>query len=523
MKQILNKLKKINTNENYMALMLLIVVLQPIFDLDYLFYTYLDPIGIPLPSTLFYFIGLPFIFILALLLKEQNKRKAVLLTTSILSIVLIYLFAHHIFVKDMFNLLYLTNLYDYTLTTEFRYVLTLIIPFGLVYAFYKGEITQKVINKVVIYSSIIISFPLFFSNLFLFGQSTYYNGPTLASFPTWFLGIYATTNPKHLATRFFFSEGNTIGIVLFSLYPLLIRQYFNTTKRWFILTLIIVQGWAMYVLATRVATYGVPLMLIVSLSVWIFLILLKKEKFVLKSFILLMLVLVMFVVSLPLTPAVKNLEVDNSNNQLVIDDEYLKDQFKEGINDEGLIPGTAEYNYYYQYIFEQYYWLLTISEEYYKWYYPYIIDPKFYVDLIFEYEFWERQSGRQFQQIFFDYKWSKLSDTQKLFGFGYSRFMMGSILLEQDFVMQKYTLGYIGMGLLTFPWVGILIYMLYKALKNIKSIFDFDCIVLAIAFSAILGGAYMSGHVLDQFLSSTFLAFYAGVLLYKLNRLNKEN
>lgn len=523
MKQILNKLKKLNTNENYMVLMLLIVVLQPIIDLDYLLYSILDPIGLPLPSTVVYFIGFPIIFILAFLLKEQNKKKTILFTGMILSVVSIYFIIHHFMVKDMFEMLVLANTYTYSITTELRYVLTLLIPFGLVYAFYKGEITQKVINKVVIISSILIAFPLFFSNLFLFGPSTYYNGPTLANFPTWFMGIYDTQNPKHLATRFFFSEGNTTGIVLFSLYPLLIRQYFNTTKRWFILTLIIIQGWAMYVLATRVATYGVPLMLSVSLGIWLFLIILKKEKFEWKPLILLSSVLMMFIVTLPFTPAVKNLEVDNQNNQLVFNDDDLREQFKNEIGGEDLIPGTALFNFFYQNIFEDYYWLLTISEEYYKEYYPYRMDPKFYVDLIFEYDFWERQSGRQFQQIFFDYKWSKLTETQKLFGFGYSRFMMGSILLEQDFVMQKYTLGYIGTGLLTFPWIGILIYMLYKALRNIKNVLDFDCIVLAISFGAVLGGAYMSGHVLDQFLSNTFLAFYAGVLLYKLNRLNKEN
>ena len=188
-----------------------------------------------------------------------------------------------------------------------------------------------------------------------------------------------------------------------------------------------------------------------------------------------------------------------------------------------MIPGSAEFNFYYQNIFENYYWLLTISEEYYKWFYPYVIDPKFYVDLIFEYDFWERQSGRQFQQIFFDYKWDKLNDTQKLFGFGYSRFMMGSILLEQDFLMQKYTLGYLGTVILTFPWLGLLIYMLYQVVRNIKKACNFDLIVYGVAFGAILGGAYMSGHVLDQFFSSTFLALFAGIILYKLNQLKKED
>lgn len=516
-------IQKNATNENLISIMVLVVLIQPIIDIDYLLYPYLDPIGIPLPSTVFFFIGLPIIIGLAFLIREQNKKKVLLFSSLYLGIVTTFFVLHHLIVKDMFELLYLTNRYDYTLSTELRYVITLIIPLGLVYAFFKTEFNARVINKIVIATSILISFPIFFGNLFLFGESTYYPGPTMANFPTWFMGIYDRLNPKMLATRFYFSEGNTTGIVMFAIYPVLIRQFFNTSKKWFILSLIIIQGWAMLILATRVATYGAPLMIAVVLGVWLFLVVLKKEKFNWKNLVILSAILLMFVAALPFTPAVKNLEVDNRNNQLVVEDEYLRQQFKEDLNDEGLIPGTAEFNFYYQNIFENYYWLLTISEEYYKWFYPYVIDPKFYVDLIFEYDFWERQSGRQFQQIFFDYKWAKLDDTQKLFGFGYSRFMMGSILLEQDFLMQKYTLGYIGTVILTFPWLGLLIYMLYKVVRNIKKACNFDLIVYGVAFGAILGGAYMSGHVLDQFFSSTFLAFFAGVILFKLNQLKKED
>lgn len=523
MKKIKEITQKYANNENLITMMVLVVLLQPIIDIDYLLYPYLDPIGLPLPSTIIYFIGFPIVIVLAFLIKEQNKKKVLLFASFYLALVTVYFIAHHLIVKDMFELLYLTNRYKYTLVNELKYVLTLIIPFGLIYAFFRAEFNQSIINKIVIWSSILIAFPIFFSNLLLFGQSTYYPGPTMANFPTWFMGIYDKLNPKMLATRFFFSEGNTTGIVLFAIYPVLIRQFFTSSRKWLILVLVIIQGWAMLILATRVATYGAPLMIAVVLGVWLFLVVLKKEKFNWKNLVILSTILLMFVAALPFTPAVKNLEVDNRNNQLVVDDEDLRQQFKEDLNDEGLIPGSAEFNFYYQNIFENYYWLLTISEEYYKWFYPYVIDPKFYVDLIFEYDFWERQSGRQFQQIFFDYKWDKLNDTQKLFGFGYSRFMMGSILLEQDFLMQKYTLGYLGTVILTFPWLGLLIYMLYQVVRNIKKACNFDLIVYGVAFGAILGGAYMSGHVLDQFFSSTFLALFAGIILYKLNQLKKED
>lgn len=524
MNKLINSIKKLNTNENFIILMCLVILLQPIIDIDYLLYIFLDKFGLPLPSTIFYFIGMPFVVLLAFIMKEQNKKKTIIFASIYVGLVFVYFVVHHLVVKDMFEILYLTNRYDYAISTELRYVITLIIPFGLVYSFYKTEFNQNTINKIVIGSSILIAWPILISNLFLFGLSTYYDGFTLANFPTWFLGIYETYNPKFLTTRFFFSEGNTTGIIMFSIYPLLIRQLFNSNKKWFIGLLIIIQGWAMYILATRVATYGVVLMLGVSIVIYLFLVILKMEKFNWKPVVALVLILTSFYVALPYTPAVKNLEIDNRNDLAVYDDEYLRLDWKNEIEpDEELIPGTEKFNYFYQSIFEKYYWLLTLPDIYYKWYYPYYFDPKFYVDLIFEYDFYERQNGRQFQQIFFDYKWEELEDTQKMFGFSYSRFMNGSILLEQDFVMQKYTLGYIGTTLLTLPWIGIFLYMIYKALQKFKYICNYDLIVLVIAFCSVLGGAYLSGHVLDQFFSSTYLAFYAAVILNKLNHLVKKD
>lgn len=519
MEKIKNLVKKIN-NQHLIIAMTVIVLIQPLIDLDYLIYPWLNPTGLPLPSTLIYFIGMPLVFFMAFLLKESNKKKVFWFVFSYLAIVGVYFIAHHIVVKDMFELLYLTNRYKYSITTELRYVLTLIIPLGLVYAFFKTEFDSKVFDRIILWSSILISFPLFFSNLFTFGPSTYYDGPTMSNFLTWFTGIYNTYNPKVLATRFYFSEGNTTGIILFSIYPLLINQFFKAKKKWFHLLLIVIQGIAMYVLATRVATYGVTIMIAAVSAVWFVLALLKKVKFDWKPFAILALLFSIFFASLPYTPAVVNIGIDNRNNNAVWEDESLRQQFKEEIGNEALIPGTAEFNYYYQHIFEQYHWLLTQSDVYYKWYYPYTIDPKFYVDLIFEVNFYDRTSGRQFQMIFFNYKFDKLNSFQKVFGFGYSRFMMGSILLEQDFVMQGYTLGYLGTMLLTGPWLVLLGAIILLGLKKFKYIWNADFLVLGIAIVSILGGAYLSGHVLDQFFSSTYLALYIGMMFSILKKID---
>lgn len=518
---MIEKFKKLATKENYTALLVALVLIQPIIDMDWVLYSFLDPIGLPLPSTIIYFIGMPLIFVLAFFILDKNKKKTFIFSALYLAVVVLYFVLHHLITKDMFELLYLSNRYEYTFSDELRYVLTLIIPFGLIYAFFKSELNQSTFDKVIFYSSILISFPLFFSNLFLFSPATYYPGPTLANFPTWFFGIYDTFLPKQLASKFYFSEGNTTGIILFSLFPLLINGFYKSQKNWKYVIVMFLHGASMLILGTRVGTYGAALMLGVTLVLWLFLALIKKVIFNWKKHLIVALLAAIFYVSLPYTPAVKNIEIDVSNNNAVWEDEYLRQQFKSDIendkNAQALVPGSAEFNYYYQYIFREYYWLLPLSDIYWKLYYPYVMDAKFYVDYIFEVDFYDRVNARQFEKYFFDYKWQNLDNTQKLFGFGYSRFMWGSIVLEQDFVMQAYTLGYLGTVLLTGPWILLLFWIGLKILKNFKLLLNGDLLIIGLAYLSMVGGAYLSGHVLDQFFSTTFMALYLAMMFKIIN------
>lgn len=514
-----NIFKKYFNQTNYLSVTIAIILLQPLLDIDYLIHPFLEKFGLPLPSTVVYLIGYPVLVVFAFLLNDRNKKRTLIFGLMYLFILAIYFIVHHLTVVDMTELLYLPTTYKYTLSGELKYVLSLVLPLGLVYAFYQAKFSQEVFNRVVLISAISIALPLFVFNMLAIGPSTYYAGDTLANFPTWFFGVYESYNPKMLATKFYFSEGNTTGIILFSIFPLILTQFIKARNKLIYYFLIPIYSIAMWVLATRVATYGVLIMLLVIGFIWIFLVLLKKERIQIIPLTFLVIMITLSYLVLPYTPAVRNLEIDNRNDLKVSQNEGKIDEWKGSIDDEGLMPGSVEFNYYYQHIFEDYYWLLTISNEYYKLYYPYVMDPKFYVDLIFEVDFYDRVSGRQFQEIFFNYKWNQLNSSQRLLGFGYSRFMTGSILLEQDFIMQRYTLGWIGMVLLTFPWLGLLVVLMFYALRNFSDVFDLEIISPAISISAILGGAYLSGHVLDQYFSTTFLAFFIAFLMYQLTHI----
>ena len=96
---------------------------------------------------------------------------------------------------------------------------------------------------------------------------------------------------------------------------------------------------------------------------------------------------------------------------------------------------------------------------------------------------------------------------------GWSTFMNGSIVLEQDFKQQVYTLGYAGEVLLVLPWIGVLLYGAFMFLRRYKKLFTLGNVCMALALGMGLGSAWLSGHVLDQFITTSFAALLVAVLL----------
>ena len=101
--------------------------------------------------------------------------------------------------------------------------------------------------------------------------------------------------------------------------------------------------------------------------------------------------------------------------------------------------------------------------------------------------------------------------------------MNGSLILEQDFVQQFYSFGYLGWPLIVGPWFVFLLYGVYKVLRHFKENFREDILVFACSLCFGLGGAWMSGHTLDEYTSSVFMAFLIGVLLLKLKKTGESH
>ncbi len=501
---------------------LFLLLLQPVIDLDYLLYPFLHAHGLPRLATVVRFVVLPLLIAASFFLREQNKKKTALLAGVYLLLFGTYFYVHQRQAVALAATLDFTKNFTYRSWRELTYCLTLLIPVLMIEPIRRENFTMKEVRQVVCLESALISVSIVLGDLYVFGKSTYY-GNTVGNLFSWFTGIYQWYHPRTLASKFFFHEGNTIGILLFMILPLL--YYFLTVeaeakKRRRLGALILLQSLAMQMLATRVATYGAVVLPLVFLAVYLFDFVLQKGKWSWRPVLTCLAAAALFAIILPHTPAVENQHVDAVNDTALLHNGAAQEGLGKLKEMEGkLIPGTPEYINFYVYMFEAYgingRYIQSVPSVYYTTYYSYQHDPKFWVDVM-NMDVYDRVNGRQIETIFTKYKYRNLSAVQKLFGMGYSTFNAGGIVLERDFVMQTYLLGYVGFALLVFPWLAWILYGLVAFIRRFRKLAVLPNMILAVSVGAGMGAAYLSGHMLDQFVTTMFCALLIGVLVNRI-------
>ncbi len=513
---MIKKIKSLSKKQliNIFAITIALVIF---LDMDQWLYPFFNSINIPLPSTFLTYIWLPLYAFLVFMILENKKKNTILIASLVGFIYLAYFVIHHFLVKDIPTTLLLRNFFYYSLKYELMYVFVLVLPLVYIYVIYRLEPSFKQVEKIMVMVAMMIAIPILVSNIFLFSPSTYV-GWTQANLFTWFSDIYSTFHPREIASKFFFTEGNTTGIVLFMTFPFTLNLLNRLKGKLVIGSMVLIQGLAMFCIATRVASYGVLIIMSAYLAIVILVTIIKRTKLNKQFIFVFAFIFLLFAGMFKFTPAYVNQQMNIENNWYVLANENLRQEIKGSLDDPGLDPTSQEYLNFYSHIFVDNAFLLTTPKIYYMELYDYRLDPKFWVDVIFEYDFYDRIDGRDFQKIFFDFQWNKLTLPQRVFGFGYSSFMFGGIVLEKDFEMQIYTHGYLGFTLLVLPWLISLGYIIYKALRNLKNSINIDVLVSGLSLCGGLICAYSSGHTLDQPFSSLLLAMLVAILIIMLRK-----
>ncbi len=516
-------MKKEAINKKILLLAVILLMLHPIIELDYLAYPFLNSFGLPRLKTIIDLLLLPGILIIAFLAGSKKKKTTFILSIYVVVFV-VYFFVHIKNASSLVEIMELPDNFRFTLKEEISYVLGLLLPLAYLYYFYQSDLSEKMLKIVCIVLSTTISIPIFISDLFKFGMSTYF-GYTVNNIFSWFSLPYeavGVNEPRRYACKFFFEEGNTIGIILIMVLPF-IYYFFYREKKILLKSLlgieIIIQSMAMLMLGTRVASYGTVLVPIVLLAVYLVLLLIKSEKL---NFVFVFVLLIMSAVNaliIPYSPSYQNQLVNNNaDNELLINDGLYAEQkilLKEKVDACEYEKYSEEWYDFYLDIFEENRWLLLATPEvYYTEYYSYQFDPEFWVKLMFDVKLEDRVDGRQIQKLFINYKTGNMSIYQRLFGFGYTTFMWGSILIEQDFVQQTYSFGYLGFILMILPLILQTVYIGVRMLCGYKKAYwSFVNVVTMMSVCMGLACAYVSGHTLDELSSYLFIALCSAFVL----------
>ena len=518
--------KKLFNKENLFVLIFGIVTLHPIIELDYLIG---DKLPIPRLTTIIDFIVLPLLVILTYIFFEKNKKKVITLFGIYVLIFGTYFILHCKNANDIQYTIHLTENFYFSITDEIVYTITLLLPLVYIYVFSLSNISEAIIKKISVSLSCFTALPIFISNLFVFGKSTY-QGYTIANFLSWFSLPFTRYwhHPRKYATKFFFEEGNTIGILMLMVLPFLYYFFYkekNKFKKTLLGLLILIHSLAMIILSTRLATYCSVLIPIAMLIIYIFLLILKKEKLQKLYIIFLVIITVICGSIIPYCPAYQNQQIDADDYTFIKGDENQRTEGKELLaNADKLEKWSEPWRDFYVYMFEDYQFLMNVTPPiYYTTWYSYEYDPQFWVDLIFDYELEERVNGRQIETIFTKYKWNELSTYQKLTGFGYGTFMRGGIIIERDFVQQYYSYGIVGVVLIMAPWLVLLAYVGIKLILGYKkNKWTYLNIILLMSTGLGFVSSYVSGHTFDELTTSMFIALCLSFLIKNLRDSHEE-
>ena len=108
-------LKSISKEKLLYTSVVLLIMLQPIIDMDYLIYPFLDKFGLPRFSTIIRFIIVPLMIIFCFFLKEKNKKKTFIIGALYGVVMLVYFYLHSKQAVRIYPILDLTTNFKFNL------------------------------------------------------------------------------------------------------------------------------------------------------------------------------------------------------------------------------------------------------------------------------------------------------------------------------------------------------------------------------------------------------------------------
>lgn len=525
---------KIIENKIIERVLILFLMLQPILDIYFLFDEKFSVLGFAVPTIIrIIVIGiLCILFIITL----KNKRE---LWFYFLYLFLVFLYAG----LHYWNALNFTGFYNgydfgYNALSELFYIIRMLLPLALIVISFHFKFTNKKIEKLATILTILIGGSIIVTNLFTISLGSYTNEVIKGNIFCWFTSNKCNLNYLELASKGYFKFANQIAALLLMISS--INFYYvlkNNMIKNYILILICMLACLM--LGTRISSYGFILLLIVTILIYLFFVLLKKEiKYNKNTMEFLVILVILGMIILPFAPVRNRISSDNdlisSYNELYLEEnnkkiENINNQIKEkyAFKNSNFHITDMEYKdalrilqelsreeqeeILHSFIQENYETFM-INKDFILKSYPYNYDPVFWYEVMncpIEFRIDYRAMEKAILSQVKDVNNNKLDN---YLGITYTR--MGNLFnLERDYVSQYYTLGIVGLLLLLSPYFIILFICGIKYLIDFKKNKLLQRTFYLLAISITLIAAYYSGNVIDGLVVNLILAFFVGQLL----------
>lgn len=515
-------LKKINNNKLIKLTQICITILllaQPVFDI--IKTSRIHDIQI-FGFSFFEIFNIILIFFLGVLAIIQSQTKKRLIRYFILVIIFFIYFVLHCYNMTIFNDEIYPN-HTTNFLVEFYYLYkTFINPLILMMSLYYIGCDKDYIVKIIQIFSLIISITIITSNIFGFGYMSYgeENSKCLKSVFDWinFDNKYRFSFYE-LTCRGLFFSANQISSITFMIFPILLYSAYKNKKLFDYVSLICMII-CMYILGTKVSTYGVLAVFSMFYLLYIFFVFYNRymRNYVkLNNIIFITLIFIFSVCLFTISPrryemkfsngdvsSIKLIEDSLSNNEVnslrftnewkII--EQIKCYKMSNIQIEKFLSFFNEYSDY-----------MGIS--------PYIIknyNPSRYP------EFWCNYLQTSKSNDYRVLKTSILKDIynnndnklDKYFGLGYN---LNYIYTELDYSYQFYIYGLIGCIIFLSGYFIAIVFSIYRILKNKNKLFNFENVLLLSSPVIALLTANFSGHVLERTMPLLVLSILCSLTL----------
>ena len=477
--------------ENSIQKMLIILIIfSPILDLHF-FYGQV--------ATLIRILFILVMLFLTFKIDKKDKIRKYLFLYLIVTFV--YFLIHDLNARNFKSLV--PGNFNYNTLKEGLYFIKMVISPILIYVAYKSKLTLDNLNTTINWSVILISGSIVITNFLGIAYNSYGYEQIADNFFSWFSNHNYLFN--QLASKGFFELANQIVAILILYLPLVIYFLIKKFNIFNLITFVLLLM-SMLMLGTRISVYGSFMTLIAISIIYLFLLIIKKEKMNLTSFITIILLSIGFYLLIDYSPVklksdyyediYENQDIDNV--EVIDDTQPQKVENNTNINEIDYI----ENNYQDKLIYE--YFLLKS--------YPYQYDPEFWIEIMEQPV--EKRVDTRYLEIEMVKQAAEINDNDfdPYLGITYVR-IQNIFNIERDYVMQYYSVGIIGTILLLGTYFVVILFSSIKILKDFKNKLQLSNILLLSSILLVMLSAYFSGNILNGLGCIIPLSFICGVLI----------